>query len=65
MSDKLDGISLLLQKTGGALRLYTRGDGTTGTDVTRVLGYIGGIPDIDELPEECMVRGEAIIRRDE
>ena len=44
VSDKLDGISCLLTmdatKTNNKIKLYTRGDGTYGQDVTHLLGFV-------------------------
>ena len=57
--DKLDGNSALLvcdHKTG--MKLYSRGDGTHGFDISRMLGCVGGIP--TALPD-VIVRGELII----
>lgn len=62
ISDKLDGISALV--SGG--KMYTRGDGSTGKDITRFIRYIfrkeAGC--IDELDEGEYVRGELIISKE-
>lgn len=60
LSDKLDGISALLVNTKKETKLYTRGDGTYGTDITRFLGHIN--LDLEDLPE-CTIRGELIISK--
>lgn len=52
VSDKLDGVSGLYDKG----RLYTRGDGTTGTDITTCDLPIN-------LPEDVIVRGEFIVSK--
>ena len=40
ISDKLDGISCLLTMENDKVKLYTRGDGTYGQDITHLLEYI-------------------------
>lgn len=58
LSDKLDGISALyVSKTN---KLYTRGDGTYGRDITHLLPFLN----LPALPEEAVIRGEIIIRND-
>jgi len=61
---KIDGVSLELTYRDGVLVLAsTRGDGTTGEDVTHNARTIRAIPlSIDE-KAEVVVRGEAYIRR--
>lgn len=61
ISDKLDGVSGLLHSDGGIIRLYTRGDGTKGRDISHILKYIRNIP--SHLPNGY-VRGELIIPKD-
>ena len=63
ISDKLDGISLLLAVENGNYKCYTRGDGNIGEDITyllneHILFKNGVIPDID-----IIVRGELIIEK--
>lgn len=63
LSDKLDGISLLVLVSGGNYKCYTRGDGKIGEDITyllneQILFKDGIIPDID-----IIVRGELIIEK--
>lgn len=61
ISDKLDGISALVVKSGTKTGLYTRGDGTTGQDISHMLPYIqiGAISDL----ENYAVRGELIVTK--
>ena len=63
VSDKLDGISGLVVKTGAGKRLYTRGDGSVGQDISHMIPMIqiGEIPDL----LEYVVRGELIVRKDD
>jgi DNA ligase (NAD+) len=62
---KLDGLSLALVYEDGRLaRAVTRGDGTTGEDVTvLVRALAGGVPDAIEAPGRAEVRGELVMLR--
>ena len=40
ISEKLDGISLLLEICNGSVKLYTRGDGKIGSDITHLYSYL-------------------------
>jgi DNA ligase (NAD+) len=62
---KLDGLSLALVYEDGALaRAITRGDGTTGDDVTvLVRALTDGIPSRVGAPGRVEVRGEAVMLR--
>ena len=57
---KIDGLSLSLRYEGGALvHAATRGDGTTGENVTANARTVGDIPEmLDGAPEVLEVRGE-------
>ena len=59
LSCKLDGVSGLYYSKDGQRKLYTRGNGSVGQDVSHLLKYINGIPDI----KDVIVRGEFIISR--
>lgn len=65
---KFDGLSLELVYEGGVLtRAATRGDGTTGEDVTPNVRTIRSIPlrlDGDTVPSLFSVRGEALLTLD-
>ena len=65
ISDKLDGISGLLHKSvdDNEVRLYTRGNGEEGQEVTHLKSFINGIPEIN-IKDEIAVRGEFIITKD-
>jgi DNA ligase (NAD+) len=68
ISDKLDGISGLLHYSpvddnNPEIKLYTRGDGNTGQDISYLLKFINFIPNIEN-KEELSVRGELIITKD-
>ncbi|MDA0163461.1 NAD-dependent DNA ligase LigA [Solirubrobacter ginsenosidimutans] len=62
---KLDGLSLALVYEGGRLaRAITRGDGTTGDDVTMLVRALAdGVPEQVDAPGRIEVRGEAVMLR--
>jgi DNA ligase (NAD+) len=62
---KLDGLSLALVYDDGRLvRAITRGDGTTGDDVTiLVRALVDGIPERVDMTGRAEVRGEAVMLR--
>ena len=62
---KLDGLSLALVYENGRLaRTITRGDGTTGEDVTVLVRALAdGVPERIDAPGRVEVRGEAVMLR--
>ena len=64
LSDKLDGISGLLYKHKEILRLFTRGDGINGQDISHLISYILKDFDFTKLPEICAIRGEIVISKE-
>src|SRR6185436_17546828 len=62
---KLDGLSLALIYDDGRLaRAVTRGDGTTGEDVTTLVRALtDGVPERIDAPGRVEVRGEAVMLR--
>ncbi|MDO4920006.1 NAD-dependent DNA ligase LigA [Kocuria sp.] len=62
---KIDGLAVnLLYRDGVLVRAATRGDGTTGEDITHNVATIRSIPQRltgENLPEEVEVRGEVFI----
>jgi len=65
LSRKLDGVSGLLCINSKKNTLYTRGDGTYGQDISKLIDYI--IPSkvkLDKLPKGLMIRGEIIISKE-
>jgi DNA ligase (NAD+) len=62
---KLDGLSLaLVYERGRIARAVTRGDGTTGDDVTILIRALAdGVPDAIEATGRVEVRGEAVMLR--
>jgi len=64
ISDKLDGVSAMLYKKDG-YKLYTRGDSTTGHDITHIIPYIFGNDVIfDSMEEGTAIRGELVISKE-
>ena len=59
---KLDGISGLLEKNGPMIKLFTRGNGKQGKDITSLLEFIK-IPDLSSYTN-ITVRGELLIKLD-
>jgi len=66
VSDKLDGVSALLQVSGTTWSLYTRGDGTKGQNISHLLGFIKGIPvpPTKVQTSKIALRGELILSKD-
>src|SRR3954465_3145779 len=62
---KLDGLSLsIVSDRGGMVRAATRGDGTTGEDVTPIAReLLDGVPDEIAAKGRVEVRGEAVMLR--
>lgn len=64
---KVDGVSLSLVYSGGVLvRAATRGNGTTGDDITANVRTIAAVPKVlpPSAPKELEVRGEAYMTRE-
>lgn len=63
VSEKLDGNSALLTSDGKTVKLYTRGDGHEGQDISHLVQIVRHIP--RGLNEHIAVRGELIISRND
>jgi len=62
---KLDGVSgMILYKDGHPDKIYTRGDGSIGGDVSYLKKYVKGIPGSLSNHKNIVVRGEFIIPKD-
>lgn len=62
IEDKLDGVSCLaVYKENEPCKLYTRGDGIEGADISYLAPYLNNIPDLKN--KNLMVRGELIMSR--
>jgi len=62
VSDKLDGVSCLIVYNNNNIKIYTRGNGTEGQDISHLIDYIQGIPKSIS-GENIAVRGELIISK--
>jgi len=60
VSDKIDGLSLLVVVKNGNVKLYTRGDGEYGKDVSNIFEYID-IGKATILSSDHIVRGEIVM----
>jgi len=62
ISCKLDGVSGLYTTEGNKPKLYTRGDGIEGQDVSHLIPYLFSfIPDTAEKMKNIVIRGEFIM----
>lgn len=66
VSDKLDGISCLLTISKGKIKLYTRGDGNYGQNISHLVNYVN--VSIDKLIkikdyDKIAIRGELIMTK--
>ena len=61
IEDKLDGVSCLMTSRDGVIKLYTRGDGIVGADISYLADYFITIP--KNLSEDISVRGELIMNK--
>ena len=64
ISDKLDGVSALLIKCDNSIKLYTRGDGNKGQDISNIFPYLKNTENISD-SKNFTVRGELIIRKND
>lgn len=62
ISDKLDGNSALLIWRSGNIKLFSRGDGTVGQNISHLIPFIQHVPKYTQ-SEELAVRGELIISK--
>lgn len=64
VSDKLDGNSALLVYSKETFKMYSRGDGFEGQDISHIVPLIQGIPkDTKGFLENIAIRGELIISK--
>lgn len=59
ISDKLDGKSFILEIKEGAPKLYSRGNGNQGKDISYLLDYIN----IPKIEDDVILRGEILISK--
>ena len=60
IENKLDGISCLLIAKNSNLKIYTRGDGIFGADISYLVKYLKNIP--KNIKDNLAVRGELIMK---
>jgi|LauGreDrversion4_1035100.scaffolds.fasta_scaffold01426_2 NAD-dependent DNA ligase len=60
LSCKLDGVSGMYSTEGGVGKLYTRGDGKVGQDISHLIPYLK-LPAISGKKNSIVVRGEFVI----
>jgi len=61
VSEKLDGISCLYTSSSGTERLYLRGNGVKGVDVSGLIGKINLVK--SKPPGDFIVRGELVLKK--
>lgn len=61
VSDKLDGVSALLVFDNGSCKMYTRGDGEYGLDISHLVKYV--VPKCVNTTVKTVVRGELVISK--
>ena len=59
IEDKLDGVSCLVVVKKGRIKLYTRGDGIIGADISYLAPYFDTIP--EKIDVDISIRGELIM----
>lgn len=64
ISDKLDGNSAMIQYINGKMKLYTRGDGTIGQNISHLIPFIQHIIPLKDIGE-ITLRGELIISKND
>ena len=67
VSEKLDGTAALFHKTeDGLLKLYSRGDGCYGQDISALIPYVIPVTaKIQSIPKGSIIRGELILSKDD
>lgn len=66
LSDKLDGVSaLIIKDLDGLTKMYTRGDGLYGQDITHLIKYVLPENVMNNIPNNVAIRGELIIPKDD
>lgn len=64
IEEKLDGVSCLIIYDEKTVKLYTRGNGKVGTDISHLKPYLKNIP-VKNVPKYTKVRGELIITKND
>jgi len=63
ISEKLDGISCLIVYNKDIIKIYTRGDGKYGQDISHLKDKIKNLPKLPKTTSKIAVRGELIINK--
>lgn len=67
ISDKLDGNSGLIYYNNGEVKLFTRGNGEEGQNISHLIPFISNIPDFNDVRfkkiNELTVRGELVMSK--
>lgn len=61
IESKLDGVSCLLEYKNGNIKMYTRGDGNVGADISNLSIFFDSVP--KDIEGELSVRGELIMKK--
>ena len=62
VEEKIDGVSCMaVFAENGSTKLFTRGDGFVGTDISHLVGHIKNIP--SDITQKLFVRGELVVYR--
>ncbi|AGF85204.1 DNA ligase [Moumouvirus goulette] len=64
ISDKLDGISCLLVLKNSTIKLYTRGDGNYGQDISHLVDLVNmSVENLYDIEYDVSIRGELIMTK--
>jgi NAD-dependent DNA ligase len=61
IESKLDGVSCLLEYNNGSIKMYTRGDGNIGADISNLSVFFDSVP--KDIEGDLSVRGELIMKK--
>ena len=64
ISGKLDGASAILEQKNGICKLYSRGNGTYGRDISHIIPFLLKYKKIPNINVNYCVRGELIVNKD-
>jgi len=64
ISDKLDGISFLLNKKSNNIKIYTRGNGKEGKDISKIQEFVNIYKKKINKKKDFMVRGEILVSKE-
>jgi DNA ligase (NAD+) len=63
LSEKLDGASALITYTDGGIKMYTRGNGHVGRDISNMAQHMT-LPPYNDMIDGVSVRGEIVVSKD-